>query len=1384
MICFRLGCICVALLAVLIVPRPALALSPDDLIRGILGMAVQEVSRQQQRESTRAQPQQGQAAAAERRLSSTQRLQIQEALNARGFNVGKPDGSFGRNTRKGIASYQSSRGQPADGVLKADQIADLLSFSATPSRSAASRIQQVSSTGFSIAPGIDYPGHDFREVRDTGLSACQAMCSSESRCQAFTHNTAKNVCFLKSDVGRSVRFSGAVSGLKAVAAARPVGEFDILPDTDVPGGDYRGGLTDARLRDISIAACQAACAVDGQCAAFTYNEPKAVCFLKSAVGRTQSFAGAISGIRRSAAATPDDDIAWKEGESRADFIARVRAAAKPFGGSCEAERNAFRQLAATIRVGHGSLSSVSAEESVALDWAHDEHRDLPPAYLVIAAEKAVRFSGDGFYALMPGARAPFGIEARGDQTRAIVPLPGVGARSGEVYVHPVLAGQLRLEWFLAGYLRQCGEELVHEIAGGEIVVKPGQPEIAVADPFALSRPIRTIVSPDGTRLIREYDDRFQLLETGRMSALGDYTGTFPRFSATGRFVTYHLSGSEVGGSSSVRSNILDAVDGRYTGSSVNAPAAWAHDDSFVIGDGSGYGIVDVVNPLRASGDLSGDNRISCFACSAWDETRFRLDLENNVAVFATETSNEQYLHIKSLTSDSFIAHDMWNEKVGSKAEVMRLFRQRHQIAGFREPSRWEPEGGLKLSMPKLDPLYRDHPSARNHDRFYLEPTLLPERSVEMASPDPQASLSRSVEWRGASPMTRHRQRDQGYVEKLEDFGFEFAQRATPEVLYDASNPLPNEAGFLDRFRDELWRKDGRLREMIRTTTSTSSGQTFTNNCASPFTHDIATGERLSFDIPDIDAQGVWRVDAAEFHFLQIYCQDGARAAMPWTEFFILDAEHPKGIRAAEFSGSFFHLYEGGTLVGWSPYDAQVANIADFSQVRKVEFPSRNSLTVDVRLTEDRDHVVQINSDGSFYVHALESASQILEGRYLDDEIVVWTPDLRFDATSEGAHYISARFPGNLGLYTFQQLAARLQVEGLVEQTLSHRAPSERPEIGVPPHLSVEIEAIEARRITGSAIVESMAAVGEVRVFQDGVLTDTIAVGDVARTGFEVPRLPGARWISFVAVDELGLLSLPVGRDLGAVESGELPVVRSLSVGVDRYDDERLRDLSFAVADTRTLAASLAAFAGNSFTLAASRTLADEEASPEAVLAEVERVVGEAGAGDTVAFFFAGHGVTGDDGRYYLATTTTDAGRIAETALSWDAISAILGESKARVLVFLDACHSGVAGMDMAATNDDAAAGMLAGVPSGLVILSASKGRQFSEENSAVGGGVFTNAVADVIARQRQAHDVDGNGVIEVSELYAGVKRLVVERTEGRQTPWLARNQMVGDFALF
>jgi len=208
------------------------------------------------------------------------------------------------------------------------------------------------------------------------------------------------------------------------------------------------------------------------------------------------------------------------------------------------------------------------------------------------------------------------------------------------------------------------------------------------------------------------------------------------------------------------------------------------------------------------------------------------------------------------------------------------------------------------------------------------------------------------------------------------------------------------------------------------------------------------------------------------------------------------------------------------------------------------------------------------------------------------------------------------------------------------------------------------------------------------------------------------------------------------------------------------------------------------------------TLLEQEASPDRIIYELSKIVKNAKQGDTIAFFFAGHGVQGEDGKFYLATSKTDENNITSTALAFDRISFLLKRSKARIAIFLDACHSGAAGQGLFSTNDDVVDNVLEQVPSGVVVFSASKGREFALEDEFAENGFFTRAIADVIHVERGNHDINDNGSIEISELFQGVKKLVKIRVKEAQdglvapdefltqTPWMARNQMIGDFVLF
>ena len=411
---------------------------------------------------------------------------------------------------------------------------------------------------------------------------------------------------------------------------------------------------------------------------------------------------------------------------------------------------------------------------------------------------------------------------------------------------------------------------------------------------------------------------------------------------------------------------------------------------------------------------------------------------------------------------------------------------------------------------------------------------------------------------------------------------------------------------------------------------------------------------------------------------------------------------------------------------------------------------------------------------------LADAKELFQGRYVDDEVVVWTPDGRFDATSEGAHYVSLRLPGRVGTYTFEQFSAQLKTPGLVGELLAGKT-FPPAHLVSPPSLAGTLQAT-SDRIRGTVTATGDTPLASLIVLQDGLLTDRIPMdGANASVKVDVALLAGTRWVSFVALDQHGLASVPMGRDLPA--SGSKRRVHVLAVGVDQYADPDIPDLKLAGHDATRFAEAIGAI-GHDVAIASERILGDEDATRTGVLAALKQTIAETAKGETVVLFFAGHGIRDDDGTYYLATSDTNLDDMASSALSWNDIATVLADKPERIAVFLDTCHSGAAGTGAFATNDSATKSLLERIPSGIVVFSASKGRELSEESKSFGGGIFTSALLDVIQRNRDAYDRNHDGAIEISELYRGVKGEVSGRTGGRQTPWIARNQMVGDFALF
>lgn len=1372
--------------------------------------------------------------------------------------------AFTFNTTKNVCFLKSKSGEVRNfagansGQRSSAEIARRTSGSEPPLASPA---------GFEILPDTDIAGNDLAAYSNATAEQCQASCAGNRQCAAFTHNIRKGVCFLKSASGQPAPFVGAVSGRRVsgqTAGAPPVFAertkstplYDIYDGYDLAGGDLKGGgfgVDEQRCSDI--------CTFDPACKAFTLNKSVAngTCITKGSISRPTKFRDAISGIRkpikpvdvangvnsggftlhtqadllaagyseepespsiddcqtsclidssclgfsfgpnrprcklmnttqsginlspnpartagvkqspdqvRSAIESylkpgrnyPTADLRWRKDDTVTDFVARIRDASKPMGGACDVEKAAFDKAVKTVEAKVSERRAV-AGQPFKLDWKRQNVELSVPAWINISFDSRVRVTGSGFYSLQPGAIAPFGIAVHKDRTRAMTALFGFDAPTlGTMDVIALSAGQLGIAVDVVGYLRSCGGELYQNRAEYVVKVEPAPtPTFQVNDPYSFERPIKTLQSPDLQTRLEIYDGRYRLVEASSGAIIADRDGLNPSYSPTGRYIAVRRG--EIG------HDIIDTIDGATVASIGDSVAGWENNDSFLIEGTSHWSSVNVRNLISSIGwDMGGGG---CRRCSGLD-TGVVIDLENDT-LFIDGVGQRLSGHSRAMKRAS-----------GNEEDHRKRFLAVQAAAAPLSPTtEWAFRGGLRFSDLESS-AGTPEPTSR-HEVQVAEATfkareIAAQPRVHVAGLAANRSQAGSI----ASPDRPVSARNSA-LERLKEFGVEVSAFSDPEVLTSKVREFP-------RTRTEV-AEDKNIVRMISATNGKVRRvfEPYEGSCY-PSSEAKVFG---SFDYAQkhhVAGRDVWLVQKS--------CAEGSAAHIASrltlfdpalkAGFMMVDGQNPVDMGATSCATSIGSCEIASRLVAerymliWSK-DSRAMIVVDLKThktVHRLFELGRADLFQDAFYSVETRHLTQLNSDGSFFVYNADNGKQVLEGRYVDDEVIAWTSELRFDSTPEGANYVGLRFPGLSRQYAFQQFARSVKRPGLVREVFARSYKPESTALGVPPQLAGSLT-LAGGTING---ILKVSTASTVRLYQDGFHTDTFTTSG-ADLPVQTNRRPGTRWIAAVATDAAGLTSQPLVVELTSPPS-ELPVLHALNVGIDQYQGAGIPSLQFAKADATNLTAALNAQNGKSYKASHIDTLSNASASPEAIITKVQQLVDKAGAGDTIVFSFAGHGLVAPDGRFYMATTATETSDIQGTALAWDRLAAIFAKSTARVIVFLDACHAGAAGMGLFATNDNFVGSSTERLPPGLLVFAASKGRQLSEESPESNGGAFTSAVIDVIAVNRSAYDLNGNGSIEISELYFGVKLKVSKTTVGRQIPWLARNELVGDFAIF
>jgi uncharacterized caspase-like protein len=244
-----------------------------------------------------------------------------------------------------------------------------------------------------------------------------------------------------------------------------------------------------------------------------------------------------------------------------------------------------------------------------------------------------------------------------------------------------------------------------------------------------------------------------------------------------------------------------------------------------------------------------------------------------------------------------------------------------------------------------------------------------------------------------------------------------------------------------------------------------------------------------------------------------------------------------------------------------------------------------------------------------------------------------------------------------------------------------------------------------------------------------------------------------------------------------------PKLYVLAVGISQYQDAELR-LGLAAKDALDFALAWNDQKGRMYSGVEVRSYTDAHATKGNILDGLEWLQRQVTQKDVAVLFFAGHGINDPNGVFYFLPVDADVERLKRTGISQSDITSTVAAIAGKVLVFIDACHSGnLMGKTKRrglVVSSGAVVNELASAENGAVVFSSSTGRQYSQEKPEWGNGAFTKALVEGFSGKA---DFKSTGRITVNMLDLYVSERVKELTEGQQTPTTVKPPNVPDFPL-
>ena len=1107
---------------------------------------------------------------------------------------------------------------------------------------------------------------------------------------------------------------------------------------------------------------------------------------------------------------------------------------------CEREGDLLGRIASAFAVDVQAPARLAVGDSIGVTWRRGSEA-FPldrPAYIVFTMPESVRFAGRNIIVVPPRARAPGGVTAGQDDMRVLVPLAGPRTPdAGSFNIKSYRAGPLAISYSFVTKTA-CGERVHAGPVSKSFDVDAGRAEVVIQDFFAVEKPEKVIVSENGRYRLDVFPTVWAVYDTATGTRLAERAGRTPNFSPGSRFVAAYATGNEnIGGDM----ELFDLVAERFVPFGLQGPTlAWALGDSILIEGTFGHPEIRLrqamIDPeFKAEAGAAPDDpkteagmlaiMSSGRGSTAWEQLRFRLYPDQGAVLFAHTSigANDDCCWLGDLAT-------RWQTgRTRLTSGELREALPEYGIMAADKPVAWDTGDRLTLShvSPSTDARYAGDAKVRNEYRAETQQDYVPQQrfffehkgqrtqpATAITTAADGAAMRSAGEWRVAMANARSLSApsavDRQFAVQLSVYGFcalpGCTDAGTVEVPRDwVAKTEMIQAPFAYGHRTSLTATAQDIeRRLVADVPAARAHLTNTPGCYYQDEPKVKFSLRAAREGgADVHGLWSWTTGKTKFWLVQNLCMHAGSMESPLLLFRNVPGQ--KGAMLDLTDGLHKDFKEGTPIASltrvrptivderWlliaSPMARAVA-VVDLEDADKPvyirELHDTHSLDR-VFWSQDRQHIIQLNTNGRFFIHRTSDGVLAISGRWIDDELVFFTDAGYFSGSYEGGHFVHLRFAGEQGLFSLAQFEKTLRRPNVAELLLGSAGALPPPRINVPPSVDMELESGPAG-IALKLALDAAAGLKTLRVFEDGeLIVEKGVAGRRVETTVTINRSIRGRWLTAVVEDQTGLLSQPVSVQPRA-RGGSEGRLQAVLVGVDAYAEPRLK-LNYARSDAQRLAEALRKRRGGYYGAVDAETLLDEAAKPDAILRAVETAVQRVKPGDTLVFGFAGHGVRGRDGKFYLTAAGFRSDDVEGTGLAWSKLADALGRSPVRTILFLDACHSGLADSQGIATNDEAVGDLLTGHKSPLLVFAASKGRQFSFEDKKDqpprwGGGVFTHALVQALDRDWKAFDGNNNDALEVSELYRAVKSIVVKETGGNQTPWLVRKDLLGDFSIF